>query len=60
MIRTCQYLGYEKLFELACAKVGDYLKDMDIDGLWAFFGIKNDFSVEEELDIQKGKVDLIS
>lgn len=31
MVKVSDYLGMDWLFELSCAKVGDYLKDMDMD-----------------------------
>lgn len=30
MIKSTQYLGYDKLWDLLCAKVGDFLKDLDV------------------------------
>ena len=58
MVWISQYLGFEKLFELSCAKVGDYLKDMNIDHMRSFFGIENDFTPEEEAEAKRGNINL--
>ena len=60
LIKAANYLNVERLFELACAKIGSQIKGMGIDDLRDFFDIKSDFTAEEEERVKNGKVNIYS
>jgi len=58
LIRASNFLNVERLFELASAKLGTMIKEMNIEEIREFFEIKNDFSEDEEESIKNGRVNM--
>ena len=58
LIRASNFLNVERLFELASAKLGTLIKEMNIEEIREFFEIKNDFSEDEEESIKNGRVNM--
>ncbi|CAI2369065.1 unnamed protein product [Moneuplotes crassus] len=58
LIRAANFLNIERLFELACAKIGSQIKGMTIEELREFFEIVNDFTNNEEETIMIGKANI--
>ena len=50
---AANYLDIKSLLELSCAKVASLIKNKTVAEIRAFFNIENDFTPEEEAQIQE-------
>ena len=50
---AANYLDIKSLLELSCAKVASLIKNKTVAEIRTFFNIENDFTPEEEAQIQE-------
>lgn len=53
VILAANYLNIKDLFDLGCQTVADTITDKNTDEIRALFGIRNDFTPEEEEEIRQ-------
>ncbi|EES07017.1 hypothetical protein BDA96_04G199000 [Sorghum bicolor] len=53
LVHAAEYLHIKKLFDLTCKAVADKLKGRTIDQIRETFGIVNDYTVEEEVEVYR-------
>ena len=53
MVMAANYLDIKSLLELSCAKVASLIKNKTVAEIRTFFNIENDFTPEEEAQIQE-------
>ena len=53
LVMAANYLDIKALLELSCAKVASLIKNKSVQEIRTFFNIENDFTPEEEAQIQE-------
>ncbi|OWM90681.1 SKP1-like protein 1B [Punica granatum] len=53
LVMAANYLNHRGLLDLTCEAVKDMIKDMKVEEVRTLFGIKNDFSEEEEEKLRR-------
>ena len=53
LVMAANYLDIKSLLELSCAKVASLIKNKSVQEIRQFFNIENDFTPEEEAQIQE-------
>ena len=55
LIETANYLNIQGLLNLTCQAAADFMRGKSLEEVREFFNVKNDFTLEEEEEIKKGK-----